>query len=106
MIDKKELIKQMELWMESLIVRLPDNKYLTSQHVKFLFGNLIEFVKCIREEEGIYICEAKIKYLISNWFCALEDSGVDPWAVEKCVTVANQYQYTKEDYKEFLRKLA
>ena len=105
MIDKKELIKQIEFWKESLIMLLSDNKYLTSLHVDYLFDNMIEFVKCIREEEGTYICEAKIKYLIGNWFCALEDSGVDPWIVEECVTVANEYQYTKEDYKEFLGKI-
>lgn len=105
MIDEKELIKQMETWKKGLVNLLQNNKYLTSHHVDYLFDNMIEFVKCIKKDDEAYVCEAKIKYLIGNWFCALEDSGVDPWTVEECVTAANEYHYTKEDYEEFLGKL-
>lgn len=46
-----------------------------------------------------------IKFLIENWFSALEDEGAEPWEEEDCVRMANKYQYTKEDYKKFLNMI-
>lgn len=46
-----------------------------------------------------------IEFLIGNWFCALEDEGCEPWEDEVCISMANKYGYTKEDYQKFLRKI-
>lgn len=47
-----------------------------------------------------------IRVLISRWFAALEDEGVNPWRDEECVAMANKYQYTTQDYQDFLRTLS
>ena len=47
-----------------------------------------------------------IKLLLSRWFLALEDEGVNPWRDEECVAMANKYQYTTQDYQDFLRTLS
>lgn len=47
-----------------------------------------------------------IKLLISRWFSALEDEGVNPWRDEDCVAMADKYQYTMQDYQDFLRTLS
>lgn len=47
-----------------------------------------------------------IKLLISRWFSALEDEGINPWQDEDCMTMADKYQYTVQDYQEFLRTLS
>ena len=44
-----------------------------------------------------------IKWLISNWFSALEDEGCDPWKYDKCIHMSDKYRYTREDYKEYLK---
>jgi len=46
-----------------------------------------------------------IKFLIANWFLALEDEGCDPWENEECMSMANKYGYTKEDYKNYCRTI-
>ena len=47
-----------------------------------------------------------IHFLLSGWFVALEDEGVNPWEQEECVTMANKYQYTMQEYQAFLRTLS
>ena len=46
-----------------------------------------------------------IYQLLGNWFCALEDEGVNPWACEECMDIANRNDFTEEDYNEFLSKV-
>lgn len=43
-----------------------------------------------------------IELLLGNWFCAVEDSGIDPWKKEECVKIANKYNYTEDNYKQYL----
>ncbi len=52
------------------------------------------------------LIEQDIKFLISRWFTSLEDEGVDPWQNDECVAMANKYQYTMQDYQDFLRTLS
>lgn len=47
-----------------------------------------------------------INVLLSRWFCALEDEGVDPWQDEDCMAMAKKYRYTKEDYRKFSTSLS
>lgn len=47
-----------------------------------------------------------IHFLLSSWFVALEDEGVNPWEQEECVAMANRYQYTLQEYQAFLRTLS
>lgn len=42
---------------------------------------------------------------IGEWFLALEDEGCDPWETDDCVLMANKYNYTEKDYREFLRAI-
>lgn len=46
-----------------------------------------------------------IEFLIGSWFSALEDEGCDPWENKECVNMANKYEYTKEDYNNYLRTI-
>ena len=46
-----------------------------------------------------------IKDLIGYWFSTLEDEGCEPCKTEKCVNIANKYEYTKEDYQNYLRTI-
>lgn len=46
-----------------------------------------------------------IEFLIGNWFCVLEDEGYDPWENEECISMANKYGYTKEDYQKYCSKI-
>ena len=46
-----------------------------------------------------------IKDLIGYLFSALEDEGCEPWEIEECVNIANKYEYTKEDYQNYLRTI-
>lgn len=46
-----------------------------------------------------------IEFLIGSWFSALEDEGCDPWENEECMSMANKYGYTKEDYKKYCSKI-
>lgn len=47
-----------------------------------------------------------IHFLLSSWFVALEDEGINPWEQEECVAMANKYQYTTQEYQAFLRTLS
>lgn len=46
-----------------------------------------------------------IEFLIGSWFSALEDEGGNPWENEECMSMANKYGYTKEDYQKYCRKI-
>lgn len=46
-----------------------------------------------------------VKFLIGSWFSALEDEGCDPWEDEVCLSMANKYEYTRDDYRDYLRKI-
>ena len=46
-----------------------------------------------------------IETLLGKWFIALEDEGVEPWGVDDCVSMAEKYGYTKEDYFNFKRTI-
>jgi hypothetical protein len=43
--------------------------------------------------------------LISKWFAALEDEGVDPWTHKDSVAMAYKYGYTKTDYQNYLNEV-
>lgn len=65
-----------------------------------------ETVKLLRELNGV-ISRTKndVKLLIGMWFAALEDNGVDPWKSHECMELADKYDYTEEDYREYLNTL-
>ncbi len=46
-----------------------------------------------------------IEFLIGSWFSALEDEGCDPWEDEVCMSMANKYEYTREDYQKYCSKI-
>lgn len=43
-----------------------------------------------------------IEFLLGSWFSELEDEGCNPWEDEECISFANKYEYTEDDYKRFL----
>lgn len=49
---------------------------------------------------------SEMKMFISKWFSALEDEGVNPWAQDDCIRVANKLHYTEKDYKRYLNTIA
>lgn len=68
------------------------SKYQENSHIKTIAG-LNEVIDKQRKD---------IKWLIGKWFSALEDEGVNPWADNECIEIANKYLYTEEDYKKYL----
>ena len=60
----------------------------------------------MKELEKEWDKEDDIELLLGRWFLALEDTGCDPWEIKECVEMADQYVYTKADYKKFLRTIA
>ena len=65
-----------------------------------------EIFKTLRELNGIiHRTNKDVKRLIGVWFASLEDEGVDPWKSHKCMEMADKYDYTEEDYEEYLNTL-
>lgn len=78
------------------IVHIIISKYQEDGHTRTLkaLGEIIN-----EKSEDIY-------QLISRWFSALEDEGVNPWMNKECIDVANKHYYTETDYKKYLNTLA
>ena len=76
-----------------------DDVYVSSD------SNLCIIPLPIEERKSVDV-KRDIKLLISRWFSSLEDEGVNPWQDEDCVAMADKYQYTVQDYQEFLRTLS
>ena len=68
--------------------------------------DITENDKSNRRDKVQLIEEQDLKELFSWWFSALDDEGIDPWRDEECVAMANKYQYTTQDYQDFLRTLS
>ena len=101
----------------------PPDTFVTPDEIKDLgvdtvYSNDVVYVIISKYEEDSHTRTLKelnkiidrqnkdIKLFISKWFVALEDEGIDPWAQDDCVRVANKYWYTQEDYQKYVRTLA
>ena len=90
-------------WNERWVISSPCSTKDEALKIKVLFPG--EDRKNTRERKDANV-KQDIKLLISYWFLALEDEGVDPWQNEDCVVMADKYQYTIQDYETFLRTLS
>lgn len=77
------------------VVHIIFSRHQEEDHIKML-GELNDIIDKKNKD---------IKQLIGKLFCTLEDESVDPWSAEDCISIANKYWYTKEDYKKYLNTL-